>query len=287
MPKKTVEPTPVLLDLPRIMLQIDRNKVSEQILAIEEGDKPLVEWDYDDCQRLVYIAAEKWLPRDLAEFTMDGVEIKFEEGREEWPRRLKGFIDVAGTVKGNIEPFKQFAGKKYIIDWKTSKNTLGTDWRNRLVDSNQWMLYSEIYKASVFLYRGLSRNGTTAEVIIQVPQSNESEVIQLVKMVGKQVDVIKDELVWPRNKPFACNAFGRECPYYTECMDYSMPRGLLPEDKALSHSFINTFQLCNERARREATAEQVGGSDETAFGKAVHRGLAELWKQAYEVFGDK
>ncbi len=280
---------PLFLAPERIMLEVDREKVAGAVVAYEENEPKMAEWDFEDAKRLIWLAAEKWLPRDLHEFILEATELKIIKEIPGLDRPFKGYLDLAGTVRGTIDPFVPFAGKKFVVDWKTSKNTLGTDWRNRLIDSWQWMDYTEIYGADVFCYRGLSRNGTTAEVILKVPQTNGKEVIQLLTSVGSQIKALDDGdfPVWPRNKPFACNAYGRECDFYQDCQEYTMPQSPIPKDKMLSYSFLNNFMLCNERARRTAIGERDAGTDETNFGVATHRGLAELWRQAYQIFGTK
>lgn len=277
-------------DLAEVMSTIDAEAVGRAILTDKEGnDITLAKHDFDDAVRLTWLAAEKWLPRDLFEIKIDGLEL-----RQEMPipyQRLpfKGFLDVGGTTRGLIDPFKPFGGKPVIIDWKTTKNDLKnpSDWKRRLLDSNQWVCYSEVYKAAVFIYRGLSRNGSTAELIINVPESNSREALEYISGVGVQVNALRDGgyEVFPRNRPFACHAYNRECKYKKDCDDYTMPRQVLSPDKQLSYSFMNTFLLCPERARRESLETDGLGSDDTLFGQCVHSGIAELYKQAYEKFG--
>ncbi len=81
--------------------------------------------------------------------------------------------------------------------------------------------------------------------------------------------------------PFACNAYGRECEFLQDCQNYTMPKA--SASKRLSYSYIQTYLLCPEKARRYALAKGAGGySEETTFGRSVHRGLAELWRRAFE-----
>lgn len=275
-------------NLAEVMASIDAEAVGKAILTDREGKEvTLAKYDFDDAVRLTWIAAEKFLARDLYEIELEGLEIRKDMMVGIHP--FKSFLDVAGTTRGLIDPFKPFAGKPVIIDWKTTKNDLKnpSEWRRRLLDSNQWMCYSEVYKAAVFIYRGLSRNGSTAELIINVPESNSKEALEYISGVGVQVNALRDGgyEVFPRNRPFACNAYGRECQYKDDCDEYTMPRQVLSPDKQLSYSFMNTFLLCPERARRESLVTDGLGSDDTLFGQCVHSGIAELYKQAYEKFG--
>ncbi len=273
-----------------LLASLDLEKIANAILAPEDGEKPLGEWDFEDCKALVLDAGEKWLLRDLDEFSLDAVEKKEVMPVLNYVNGMKCFLDICGKLKGTIAPFKQYKDKNFILDWKTTNNTtLSTDWKDRLVDSWQWMLYSEVYQASIFIYRGLSRTkkGVTKELIIEVPDTNREEVIQYLSAVGGQLNSLRESKfeIFPRNKPFACNAYGRECEYYDSCMSYKkIPRGMLPEDKALSYSFMNNFMLCNERARRDALADG-GDSEETNFGRAFHRGVAEMYSQSFKIYG--
>lgn len=278
-----------LLTTSQIMEAVDKDAIASAILSFEEGEKPFDDFDFEDAKLLVWTAAEKWLARDLSEFTLEAVENKLvtDYAGPEYP--FKCFLDVCGMIKPDgMKPFDKFARQKYVIDWKTSKNTLGTEWKQRLLDSHQWQMYSDVYGASLFIYRGLSRvRAQTQEVLIPVPDTNHEEVLHQLRAIGCQINALRAEkfVVFPRNKPHGCEAYGKVCPYYDSCMDYSMPKGELPLDKALSYSFMNNFMLCNERARREVLAEGMDYQDETNFGRAVHRGLASLWSQAFRLFG--
>lgn len=292
MAKKTDD----LLSFNEIQEAIDKEAVAKAILAFDEGEKPFDEFDFQDCKEVVWTAGEKWLARDLQEFTLESVEKKVvtDLAGPEYP--FKCFLDVCGEIRGTMKPFNTstamypngFKGLKYIIDWKTSKNTLGTEWKARLLDSHQWPLYSEVYGASLFVYRGVSRKDmSTQEVLIPVPPTNSQEVLHQLKSLGCQLNALRNEhfQVYPRNKPFACNAYGRECQFYESCIQFKMPWGEIPLDKPLSYSFMQDFMLCQERARRKVLAEGFDYYEETTFGKRAHAGLAELWSQAYAIFG--
>lgn len=268
---------------------VDKDAIVEAILTFEDGEKPFDDFDFEDAKLAVWTAAEKWLVRDLGEFTLEAVENKVVTNfaGPEYP--FKCFLDVCGTMKGTIKPFDKFAGLKYVVDWKTSKNTLGTEWKQRLLDSHQWQMYSEVYGASLFIYRGISRiRAETQEVLIPVPDTNGAEVLQQLQGIGCQLNALRVAKfdIYPRNKPQGCFAYGKQCPWYDSCMTYKIPRGELPLDKNLSYSFMNNFMLCNERARREVLAEGMEYQGETSYGRAVHRGLASLWSQAFRLFGN-
>lgn len=265
-----------------VLSTIDMEKVGKAIATPEEDERPLADFDFEDAKSLVWTAAEKWLLRDLDEFSVEEVEQEkvflFDNSN------ITYVTDVSGVVKGLKAPFTNFSGKRYVIDWKTSKNTLGTEWKDRLLHSWQWRLYCCAQNASLFLYRGLSRNGDTKEVIIEAPTTNNDEVLFFLRGTQDQLVHLQNSTLpcWPRNMPFACRAYGRDCAWVEDCQNYTMPKGIV-EPKRLSYSYINTFMLCNERARRTALDGNRENSEESLFGSAVHRGLAELWRQAFNL----
>ncbi len=275
---------PVLIPFETIISQINLEEVAEAIRKTEDGERVISDFDFEDAKRLVWLAGEKWLPRDLNEFTLEGTEVEGFLDVDNIRGRFHGFGDITGTIKGTIPPFVEFFGKKYCIDWKTSKNTLDTVWRERLIASWQWPFYAVLFDASLVIYRGISRNGELKEIILKVPESNREEVTNQVEMISRQIKELETFSVWPRNKPYACSAYGRDCEFKESCHDYEMPRVKLIEP-SLSYSFIDKFMLCNEKARRIKIADERVGTEETDFGSACHRGLSCLWELGYKVYG--
>lgn len=268
-----------MTDLLTVLSKIDLDAVGAAVTAYEPDERPLPDFDVENCKELIWKAAERWLLRDLEEFTLDSVE------EEQYAivagHNFKYIMDLAGKVKGIHEPFTPYAGKTFCIDWKTSRNTLDAVWKQRLIDSWQWKLYHYCEGIDLFLYRGLSRNGDLKEVIISPPETTLDEVYEYVDAVGEQLVVLQEYEVWPRNAPYACNAFGRECSHKAECDNYTMPRAKVRKDH-ISYSFLTTFMLCQEKARRYALKQSNDSSEETTFGRCCHRGLASLWRQAFE-----
>jgi hypothetical protein len=259
------------------------------------------DYDFQDAKECVWNAATKWLHRDVVEFNVTDVEVRREA--EIAGHKVKGFIDIRGTLNGKINALSKWAGKSFVLDWKTSKNKLSTDWKNRLLDSLQWRLYcllEEEWPGLIF-YRGIGRQGDVREIIIEPPQP-EYLIPQIESDIGPVGDFIKKlgktAEIWPRNMPHACKAFGVECGFYSECEDGDMPPALVPIEN-LSYSTINRYMLCPERLRREKLAYQLAkeleiegevepdASDATRFGNAVHRGLENLYKQAYDIVDEE
>jgi hypothetical protein len=148
-----------------LLATLDMDLVAEKIWYNGMRD-----YDFQDAKECVWNAAVKWLPRDMVEFNVTDVEVR--RKTEILGADLKGFMDIRGTMRGEIPVLAKFAGKPFVVDWKTSKNKLSTDWKNKLVDSLQWKIYCVLepeYPGLIF-YRGISRQGEVREVIIEPPQ---------------------------------------------------------------------------------------------------------------------
>lgn len=269
----------------QLLAQLDLDKVTQAILTRDDGEAQLADFDIEDASGLVRMAAEKWLLRDLGEFTVTDIE----QEKSMWvPTDKEPFcyvVDLAGTLVGLTSPFSNYPNATFVCDWKTTKNQLSTEWKNRLLKSWQWRLYAAGTGAKLFIYRGLSRQEETKEVIIEVPKENDREVAQFLASLGSTINSLRQGgyTVWPRSMPYSCGAYGRECEFLKDCQEYNMPRGI--PYKRLSYSYIEKYLLCPEKARRYALIDAEGGpresSEESNFGSSVHRGLAELWRQAF------
>lgn len=259
-------------------------KVDEAILRRDEGERELITDDLVNVKEMVWAAGEQWLSRDLLDFK-PGVSIEQEEIIEmSEGLKFKAVMDVSAISQGTYKPLDQFKDERLLIDWKTAGGELSQAWRDRLVDSWQWRLYSAMQGASVFSYRGVSRRDlSTKEVIIKVPETNFQESMEYLRASNKLREQLKTFDVWPRNMPHACGAFGYECPYYTDCISYSMPRQV-PEDRPMSYSRLKEFYLCPERCRRGLIETEVEQEDEApSIGSAFHRGIAALYEEAIKL----
>ncbi len=273
-----------------LMGSINKEEIEAEILRREEGDKELKDYELSEVKSLIWLAGEKWLIRDLTEFTLTGTEVDILTLPDKNGYRFHAFIDVTGHIKGVKKPFDKYQGLPYCIDWKTTSKELDNIWRNRQISSWQWQNYSHLTDAKIFIYRGISRKETLKEVILKVPEINSFEVTEFNESVGGQIKYLVDNniKVWPRNKPFACSAYGKTCFYINDCENFSMKQEV-PKMGNLSYSFVNKFLLCPERARRELI--EIGdisdNTDESNFGKAVHKGIANLWQQGFGLLQNK
>lgn len=271
--------------------EIDDEKIAERVLAVE--GKPLESWQFKDVKRAIISAGRRWLVRDLVDIR----DMTFEEEIfiNDVPGQrtpFHGFIDLGGVLTGRGTPvLKPYAGNSIVVDWKTTSRHVDQDWKDELRQSWQWQLYSHATDARIFMYRGVSLkyeltdgDKETNELILEVPLSNGDEVrtyLQAVYM-ERQAYVDSGLKVWKQNKPTACVQYGQKCPWLDGCEEFSMPL-VNPGDRQLSYSSIKKFSLCPEKHRRDCLVEGKEESPHTIAGKAFHRGIEELYRQAKEL----
>ncbi len=284
------------VNLEDILKDVEIDAVSR---AIEEtpGFSDLQVADQDECRELVWLAAESWLARDLQEFESVEFEIPLAGGRSR--------LDMVAVLRGSMAPFDKYAGSKIIVDWKTTALAVDTDsWKQKCEDSWQWKIYGSLLpEAKLFNYRGLSRERGTwrgtqdavparrvRDVLLELNPHLAAEVaIQKQGVIGAYNLWIETGLpVWPRNTG-SCWAFNQRCPHKSDCDANTMPLGVAGLDRRddVSYSRMNVVLLCPERARRNALleAEDISekDSDATVIGQSFHRGVEELWKEAFRL----
>ena len=171
------------------------------------------------------------------------------------------------------------------VDWKTSRNTLGSDWRDRYVYSWQGPTYADGLARKyhrtprLFQYRGIARSFETKPVLLEVDNPAPSVEAQYGGLRIMRDALVTAKLpVWPKSMPSACKSYGRECPYWTDCTEGKEPRYVPEPDKIFSFSSASTFLLCPEKYRRNLLTGSED-SEDTIFGNMVHVGLAEAYKQ--------
>lgn len=286
MPVRKLEP--IIKALPpadEYLQQIDMDRVADAIYGGPD-DLKIPEYDIADAKAMIWTTAEKFLPRDLYDLDIDGIEEPYESTLGDDPQVFRGVKDLTGRLRGRLNVTKKFEGKKVVIDWKTTHNTLTTEWDERLLDSWQWRKYLLFGEADVMLYRGIARpdkDGVvkTRELLIERPANLREDVEVQLKGVALERQALIDAglVVYPRRMPGACGSFGRECPFWTDCRDFTMPRAALLPGRSFSYSSMDKFMLCPERYRRGVIAEEAENTEESTFGQAIHRGMAELYTQ--------
>jgi hypothetical protein len=287
-------------DFETLFAQIDRTAVAHAINTTK--GRELGHFEFEDAMACVFSACERWLVRDLEDMKIEGIEEEiFVDGLPEQRKPFHGFVDLRGTLTGAAKPYngenvakRNFAGTVIIADWKTTDKAVDTVWKERLRKSWQWKLYALATGAAIFSYRGISRavkdatgRRDTNELILEVPESNGVEAREFLTgaFVQRAAYVDAGLVVWPRNRPGSCKAFGRDCPFEVACEEYSMPR-IAPGDRQLSYSSISDLMLCPEKHRRKSlNPDEREETDSTIFGQAVHRGLEEVYRQAKEIQG--
>ena len=272
-------PNPTLKPFSEIIQTIDWDRVTAEINAIEEGQPAMPDYERQDVRKLVLNAAERWLPQDLEEWQLDAVEERFVHPS------LRGILDLRGRHKGKYKVFEPFAGKKFICDWKTTRGKLDADWAERYQYSWQWKLYTIPHPdTAVFSYRGISRDGSTREILVEVPPTSPQEALHYLEQLQVMRKALGDSLPWPRKMPGSCRAYGRDCEFLDHCQNNRTHTGLIDISKPLSYSSAETFLLCPEKHRLMQLAAGNADDDETlAFGKAFHRGIAEVYTQAFKL----
>jgi hypothetical protein len=271
---------------------LDMAAVAAAVDTVE--GRELSVFEREDALELIWVAAERWFARDMQDLEILGLEEEvfvrdLPDQRTEW----HGFVDGKAVVTADAgEPFngknqlkRNFAGDTLLWDWKTTDGSVDWAWEQKLKESWQWKEYAFATGASLFSYRGLSRREKDSrECLILVPETNGVEVKEFLTGVFSYRQSLVDSgiKVWTRHAPFACKAYGRECPFLDDCKTYSM-EPVAPGDRQLSYSSINDLLLCPERHRRKSLSEEREQTDSTIFGQAVHRGLEELWRQGKEL----
>lgn len=260
----------------QIFEQLDRDKIAAEIRAAL--GKELASWDLETLGEMVFSTAEKWLARDCLWMELDGIESRFEwEGES-------GIYDMTGRFTDEAPDYLR--GKRFVRDWKTSSSSLDDKWVKRYTDSWQWRIYLYNAQADVFVYSGITRGGESREFYLPRPANLEEQVkTQLISMGLMREQLISSGmLVYPMNRPFACNAFGRECENLHDCRNWTMPQQAL-ESWNWSPSSMEQFLICPERMRRAQLRKLAGqellGGDAAEMGKAFHAGVAELYRQAF------
>lgn len=286
----------------KIWESLDHAAINAEILRTEG---PSYTFDLEEANKAVYVAAHRWLLEDLTDLAVSETERVYVQNG------FKFVLDLQGTFTGDgYKTFQhgshkygeatlgRFKGLRFVADWKTTKSELDVRWQQRLVDSWQWRAYLAETGADVFVYRGIRRKTRIGDEIetreFYIDRSTQPDLKEVHDINVKTTTAVRDGLIqlgvtpWPQNRPSACGAFGRECPYKADCdtgLKY-IPTGALVPGRPFSYSRMETFKLCSERYRRDVLAQQSaledeGTGPEAEFGKAVHRALASIYSQSY------
>lgn len=265
-----------------IYSRVDWDKVAAEISAVEETQPPMPDFEKEDCRELVFRAAKRWLPYDIVEWSVLGVEEEFESPL------CRGFVDIRGVHRGELTSYQGYSGANFLCDWKTTRGDLDANWAFRYKYSWQWKMYTAAFPdTKLFHYRGINRRGDTREIIIETNLGVLPEVELYLSQLADMRKSLEGTEPWPKKMPGACNAYGRECEFYHTCVSNTIVSGELDIVKPFSYSGAETFMLCPEKHRLTQLAG-YGDDDETlAFGNAFHRGIAEVYRQIFLKREDK
>lgn len=272
---------------------LDFEKIAEVIrfpAEEREGKTNFSEQEFEDIKTMVWNAGEKWLPRDMYELDITGIEQKVTVEKF----NAKGFIDIEGVLTRPSYPsIEEYQGKKKIVDWKSTSNALQESWeisrwRNKKIDSWQWRLYAYFTNASLFEYRGICRlpnDGicATKDILLIVPPHNTEQVETYLRGSAAERDGLYNigAEIWPQDWD-SCNKWGRECPFKRDCEEFLMPK-YLPPRGALSYTQLERYRTCPEFCRRVLIAPESDDGEFSGSGKGFHRGMAELYEQAVKI----
>lgn len=272
--------------------EIDWLKV--EIAIIAHQDKFIDTNKLREVNQMVHDAAEYFLPLDLQWFNIIGVEKEYLYTYSARVIPDKGVIDLIFEIKADAgKPYKDYAGKKLIVDWKTTGGEINTEWRNRYIPSWQWKRYAAAEDAQLFEYRGISTKTywdgrefkkICSPLIIDVPDNNYENTKEDYIATQTQKSSLLHLEVYPRNAPAACYKYGETCLEKSDCDKFSMPQTALVNINHSSYSSDETFKLCPEKYRRYKLRDvREENYDSQSFtGTLVHRGLAEIYNQFKE-----
>lgn len=250
--------------------------------AIGEAEDYL-DFEYEAIKDAVAAAADAWLPED-AQHLVVGVEQEVEIPYEGWEagelppesaRRAKGIVDLNLLTR---------QGRVIIVDWKTT-GAQDMPQAEKYSRSWQWRMYVAAavalgwpVEAVEVQYRVITRSLQLGTITLQPTAETVDRVTEQLRMVARMNEALEEFTVWPQRMPGACKAYGRDCPFTLDCAHGTMPRGKMPR-KDLSFTYVDRFLLCPERARRVELEPEGDATDEAGFGKAFHRGMAEVYGQ--------
>jgi hypothetical protein len=212
-----------------------------------------------------------WIQFGVDEKTVAGIQLD---------RCIKGFIDLHAYEKGEDGLFSR------VVDWKVS-SSLDAVWRNRQTDSWQGKIYARVTGASKVEFRGIQRDGRSTSLSYDWPTKayNNGDVDNYVLQAIAMRDSLRRSNVWTKRMPYACEAYGRRCPYHTVCRSEEGAKyEQLVQLKPFSYTGMETFFLCPERYRLDSFVEaEEEETSAAAFGKAFHAGIAEAYGQLFGV----
>lgn len=237
----------------------------------------------DDLFFVVRETVERFLPGDARNFTLEGVELNSITQLQGVP--VKATADLVFRVRENAEePYRNFAGQRLVVDWKTTRN-LDYIWAARHKRSWQCRLYSAIFNARLFEYRGIQLHTPLPKfrpLLLDIGEDH-SRLYSFLAGIQTLRDSMLSLPVWPQVFSDVCNS----CDFQKRCESGQEPKGQVSPDTPLSYSRISQFLKCPESYRQEYVLPEPEGrlsmSQPIYIGQAVHRGLAAAYAMAFDL----
>lgn len=251
-------------------MDINWEKVYSEV-ARTDDDRLIPDFDYEDAKQLVHILADRFVIRDLETLRPKSVETRFE-----------------GPLATGVADLQ---GDGWAVDWKIRvTGDVDSDWQGKQLESWQWRITAYALDLKSFIYRGVSRiTGKVREITIDVPFDNAARTEQFLKQLVAQRDqlIVSGAVPWPQNRPWRCKNSYKVCAYYQECVSGREPVIPLSSiSRGFSYSAATAFLDCQEIGRRyylnQQDKKRPEGTEETSFGSACHRGIAEVYRQVLE-----
>ncbi len=244
-------------------------------------ETPLHEWDYDGVFARVLTAADMWLLDDLKADTLL-VEQEF---------------DV--VVKGVIDLILIKNGECGIVDWKTTGSVKRPNYIEETKSEFQTSFYLSYggdwieekfgVRPKWIEYRALDEAGELRSFRVESTLRDRYDADEQIQGVRTLYNAL-DQGPWPRNRPRACfvgSKGGPTCPFYRDCVEMTMPlehTAKFEDCVPRSKSSIKSFLHCPEKYRREKLVGIAPASNDAIdFGVAFHRGIEEVYSQAWEL----
>jgi hypothetical protein len=189
------------------------------------------------------------------------------------------FVDLVGTRKGLDGSLV-----RGVYDWKTagSINEAHTD---RLKLSWQGKLYGTTYGCQEIVFRSIQRDCRVSELRLPwpMPGYGDHDVVEHYRQALAMREMMKHEGRWLQHMPYACGAFGKDCPHRVICAESNIAPVKLLELRPFSYSGAENFLLCPERYRLDTVLESDDSNEKTLLGSAFHAGVATAWQQIREL----
>lgn len=250
----------------------------------------LLDVDLEEAGRRVAEVVGYYLPLDILGLSSKGtVDIEHRVSYQPFK--------TARTRTGVIDLSIMDCNSRVIVDWKLVQHA---DWRPIDQERQEWDLAWAFYcrygfedTPDTFIYRNIMfRPKPKGPAVVEVRLVPTAATYNWLHRELQYTELLLDlyegnpQIPWPQHAPSACTAFGARCPYYEDCKSAQVP--FVEIKQTISPSRMKELKLCPERARRnsvirEGEGYEGFGGDKPELGSAFHRGIAEVYRQGWEI----